>query len=212
VVSGKYINLLTMENKRNHKNKNSYPYSSYHENEDRCPTCLSKLNIDKDLDENDKCNNCRLEKSTREIALDWWNNLTSFQKCSFRDEHIKNNQNLGSLTGREIEEIWRRETKPNQKQIADEIINLVGENQFKEIIKESEKRINRKQFIEFNPDLFKAYIDKFSDEDKVKATIVLLENQKEEYKFNCFLGALKQMNLDSKTASNIMTIVALKNI
>lgn len=41
------------------KNKNSYPYSSYFEKEDRCPNCGSKLNIDKDLDDKDYCNNCR---------------------------------------------------------------------------------------------------------------------------------------------------------
>jgi hypothetical protein len=42
--------------------------------------------------------------------------------------------------------------------------------------------------------------------------VALLESQKEEYKFNCFLAALKQMNLDSQLSSNIMTLVALKDI
>ncbi len=60
-------------------NKNSYPYSFYHENEDRCPTCLAKLNIDLDLDENDNCRNCREEfADDSENILSKETNKTSF--------------------------------------------------------------------------------------------------------------------------------------
>jgi len=68
------------------------------------------------------------------------------------------------------------ENKPNQKQIADEIIDLVGENQFKEIIKESERRVNQKQFKEGNDNLFKAYINKFSQEYKTRMLQILIDD------------------------------------
>ena len=42
------------------ENKNTYPYSSYHEAEDRCPTCSFSVNIDIDMDEMGTCKNCRV--------------------------------------------------------------------------------------------------------------------------------------------------------
>lgn len=96
-------------------NKNSYPYSFYHENEDRCPTCLSKLNIDLDLDENDNCRNCR-------------------------EELVADSENILS----------------------------------KETNKTSFSKSNQKQFKEFNSELFKAYINKFSNKDKLKLLNVLV--------------------------------------
>lgn len=41
-------------------NKNTYPYSSYHEVEDRCPTCSCKVNLDFDMDDMGNCKNCRV--------------------------------------------------------------------------------------------------------------------------------------------------------
>jgi len=160
-----------------------------------------------------------VEKSTRELAFEWWhklpNNYTGISKGGLAHKHgFGNKRSHYDLTGREIEEIWKNEIqvkelrdsyhnaeylKPNQKQIADEIIDLVGENQFKEIIKESEKRVNQKQYSqdevdalldqqaarttaqllnnakEFTHESFKAYIDKFSDEDKLKALIIIAD-------------------------------------
>jgi len=169
-------------------------------------------------------------KTKTELAGEWFGSKSYLEQHELSDKYFES-RHPSLLTIEQVEQIYHNEViepqlqeswqesqvnqkypKPNQKQIADEIIDLVGENQFKEIIKESNKRVNQKQFKEFNPELFKSYISKFSDEDKVRAMVVLLENQKEEYKFNCFLAALKQMDLDSTTHSNIMTLVALKDI
>jgi len=151
------------------------------------------------------------EKSTRQLALEWWANLSTQEQLEcwfrFRNSNFTPSINPSQLTGREVENIWRKETqellyenqslteevvytpKPNQNQIANEIIDLVGENQFKEIIKESEKRVNQKQFVEFNPELFKSYINKFSLNDKVIALLELCDSMNinqitsEAYKF-----------------------------
>lgn len=50
-----------------------------------------------------------MNKSNRELALEWWNNLTSFQRSYFKDLHFDNQRSLSTLTGREIEEIWNKE-------------------------------------------------------------------------------------------------------
>jgi hypothetical protein len=55
---------------------------------------------------------------------------------------------------------------------------------------------NQKQFKEFNPELFKQYIDKFSDDNK----------------FNMFLVLLKDFKLESSIEFDIMTLVALRHI
>ena len=57
-------------------------------------------------------------------------------------------------------------------------------------------KTNLKQYKELDVHLFKSYIDKFS----------------EEHKFNMFLIVLREMKLDKHTESNIMTLVALKDI
>jgi hypothetical protein len=57
-----------------------------------------------------------MKKSSRRLAIDWWNGLT-FEEKFFKT--IKNNElivgdktrHLYSLTGREIETIWKSETK-----------------------------------------------------------------------------------------------------
>jgi hypothetical protein len=59
-----------------------------------------------------------------------------------------------------------------------------------------ELKTNQKQFKEFDPKLFKQYIDKFSD----------------DHKFNMFLVLLKDFKLEPSIESNIMTLVALRNI
>ena len=50
--------ILDLNRNKISTNKNSSP-SSYHEAEDRCPTCGEPCNLDKDLDDKDFCNNCR---------------------------------------------------------------------------------------------------------------------------------------------------------
>lgn len=49
----------------NKKNKNSTPSSNF-ENQDRCPSCGSPCNVEKDLDDKDYCNNCRPKKVSNE--------------------------------------------------------------------------------------------------------------------------------------------------
>ena len=71
---------------------------------------------------------------------------------------------------------------------------------------------NAKQFKQFDESLHKAYLNKFSDEDKFKAFISNLNELSKETQFNAFLATLKKMNLDSQTQSNIMTLVALRDI
>lgn len=105
------------------------------------------------------------KKSTRELALEWWNSLPvdsvnsdreNGTKCGLTNKHLGSFERFNSLTGREIEKIWRKETKEGSDR---EIIELA----FPDL------KPNQKQFKEFNPELFKAYISKFSDEDKIKA-------------------------------------------
>lgn len=99
---------------------------------------------------------CSGTKSTRELALKWWSSLKyPTNKEYFVDKYFKN-RHFTSLTGREIEEIWRKETQEGSDR---EIIEHV----FPDL------KPNQKQFKKFNPELFKSYINKFSDEDKLKA-------------------------------------------
>ena len=154
------------------------------------------------------------DESTREQAITWWDSLSDISIQMPSKSHLckvyhGDMRIHKSLTGREIEEIWKNEVqvkelsnayhnveylKPNQKQSpADEIIELVGEDNFKQIIKESDKRVNQKQlpkelegvvpkiitieekiktvkdnakeFKQFDESLFRAYIDKFSTRD-----------------------------------------------
>jgi len=121
-----------------------------------------------------------LYKSTREQALAWWKTQGQGRQNYLTNTYIGNQRFSYSLTGREIEEIWLREIqnqseertveqnfyKPNQKQF--KIAKQIAENSTYGADSKNHP-INRKQFVEFNESLFKAYIDKFSDEDKLKA-------------------------------------------
>ncbi len=49
-------------------------------------------------------------QSTREQALAWWNNLSPYdEQHSLREKYFGNERLTSSLTGREIEGIWRKE-------------------------------------------------------------------------------------------------------
>jgi hypothetical protein len=139
------------------------------------------------------------EKSTRELALEWWNDLPEFNYKSsnktFLYSKYKKKLNLTSLTDSEIEQIYHNEViepklqenwqesqvnqkfpKPNQKQLPEELKGVVPRiTTIDEKIEQVKKWNNAKQFKEFNPELFKTYIDKFSDEDKIKAFKILNE-------------------------------------
>lgn len=94
------------------------------------------------------------ETSTREQAIAWWNPLHILVKMKYSQNYFTRDDAI-NLTGKEIEEIWRKE------------INQITENVF--------SNPNQKQFQTFSPELFKKYIDKFSDEDKKKIFNILNE-------------------------------------
>ena len=57
-----------------------------------------------------------VEKSTREQALEWWKNFSNTEKYNLSKEYLKfhggySARSFHSLTGREIEELWRKRTQ-----------------------------------------------------------------------------------------------------
>lgn len=130
----------------------------------------------------------------RRKALTWWNNQGQGRQNYLTNTYIGGQRFSYSLTGSEIEKIWLKETAERGITITD-------------ISKQ-----NQKQFKKFDESLFKAYINKFSDEDKFKCLILILNELSEEVQFNAFLATLRKMKLDSQIESNIMTLVALKDI
>ena len=130
-----------------------------------------------------------------------------FSNIATKDKMFTVANNYEELTGREIEEIYNKEvlepkrqkewqefqvncrySKPNQKQSpADEIIELVGEDNFKQIIKESDKRVNQKQFKQFDESLFKAYIDKLPESESLNMIKIIYENKLPDCKFKSYL-------------------------
>ena len=113
------------------------------------------------------------DTSTRELAMEWWSTFSKGKQAKLIIKYLPIPSrpqvlSLGILTGREIEEIWVKEVvlklTPSQ-------VDFV-------------EKPNRKQFKEFSPELFKAYIDKFSDEDKIKAMKMLYDEHQEFKKFD----------------------------
>lgn len=49
-------------------------------------------------------------KNEREIAIKWWRNLHNYKMISIRNKFMPK-RNINSLTGREIEWIWRKENQ-----------------------------------------------------------------------------------------------------
>ena len=126
-----------------------------------------------------KCTSCGHswipEKSTRELALEWWNSLKNHKlKQSLADDLTltSGEKAYQSLTGREIEEIWKKETGGGLATGGDKVLQILN------------SKPNQKQFKKFNPELFKAYIDKFSDEDKMNALKVLFWSLSSENMFH----------------------------
>ncbi len=108
----------------------------------------------------------KTKETSREQAIKWWNDLPLFTKNSkhhYADRYFPN-RGHASLTGREIEHIWKQELQEAAVRFEYRIMDD-GTNYPKS---------TGKQFKEFNPELFKAYIDKFSDEDKLKALSLIL--------------------------------------
>lgn len=135
--------------------------------------------------------------STRNQAIAWWNSITYGKKQHLIIENLGHKRALTNLTGRELEEIYNKEVqedyldvaeaakklsntveelrKPNQKQLPKELEGVVPR-----IVTIEEKiktvKANAKEFKQLDESLFKAYIFKFSDEDKEKCFEILMRN------------------------------------
>lgn len=94
------------------------------------------------------------EKSTRELAMLWWNRYGLTLKDQFSEKHF-NGRPAFSLTGREIEQIWLKENVNYQ----------IPDTEF--VMKDSYKP-NQKQFKELSENHFWTYFSKFKHQDKVK--------------------------------------------
>lgn len=141
----------------------------------------------------------KTNETPRTMSLVWWKKLKSNIRLYYWREYQKNtftpSHSPDELTGREIEEIWRKETKdgsdreiieyafPDLKSnpldaLPDELINV----DFDGIEEEHNINHNQKEYKRFDESLFKAYINKFKLEDKVKAYEILLkEVAKQKY-------------------------------
>lgn len=111
---------------------------------------------------------------TRTMALEWFNKLSNEKQLKLVELHLSDRPFVGRdyLTGREIEQIFLKETSPVDKtDIESAYISQVKP---------------KKQFTEFDPEKFKLYINKFTNQDKLKAIleiIILLDkDQKAFYK------------------------------
>jgi hypothetical protein len=124
-----------------------------------------------------------IQKTTRELAIEWWNNLSEeTRNLITKQTRLACDASLigVGLTGREIEQIWRKENFDNE-----------GNPQRGITITKS----NQKQFKEFNPELFRAYINKFSDEDKIRCVEIL---------FNSFVKNYWEVSFDGRSISKFM--------
>lgn len=127
-----------------------------------CNYCLTVLS------QSEKCTKCgstlisisRSQKasSDRELALEWWDNLfgTGNQLVfveKYYSHYLYDTDLFSTVSEQEIENIWRNET---DREIIQSVI-----------------KSNQKQYKKFEPELFRAYIEKFSDEDKREACRIL---------------------------------------
>lgn len=138
---------------------------------------------------------------TRELAADWFASKSYLEQHSLSDKYFES-RHPSLLTIEQVEEIYNKEVlePKRQKEWQESQVNY------------KYTKPNAKEFKQFDESLHKAYLNKFSEEDKFKAFISNLNELSKEIQFNAFLATLKKMKLDSQTQSNIMTLVALKDI
>jgi len=139
------------------------------------------------------------ETSTREQASKWFGSKSYLEQHELSDKYFES-RNPSLLTIKQVEEIWMKETqnnvvnwdenpetilkdKPNQKQLPVICLNCkeIYNNPIKQCNCGSKSfqnthPSNAKQFKQFDESLFKAYINKFSDKDKVAALRVLFKS------------------------------------
>lgn len=156
--------------------------------------------------------------STREQAMAWKNTLdidTQIDLCiKYNDVCKLHGRLMSNLTGREIEEIWKKETKqigfiggeflatsmglkPNQKQLpkhCKQPENCGSSLSGKCIC----PKPNTKQFKEANESLMSAYLDKFDNEGKMKFFKVLIDKFSEEDKVTALRVLFKSIGITSK--------------
>lgn len=112
-------------------------------------------------------------KETSQI-IEWYNKLTLEEKFYKVIPYLKSKginvteRHPDNLTTEEIVKIWEYEYDSMIIESHTELNNL------------KIKKDNQKEFKEFNEELFKAYIDKFSNEDKLKMlkTLFFKQNKK----------------------------------
>lgn len=109
------------------------------------------------------------ETSTREQALAWWDNLPTWWGNPSKEYYIGLYYSDDKVTPERIEEIWKKEI----------------EEVFTDL------KPNQKQFKQFDESLFKAYIDKFSDQDLHRALILIGEKL-------CKTGYIKDFSYSQK--------------
>lgn len=149
-----------------------------------------------------KCSSCghswvpikSIQEVSQELALEWWHNLFDKDEgltLSRISDKYYPSRGYGTLIDKEIEEIWRKECnkiedevfKPTQTQYSQKEVDKLLDEQAARTTAQVLKS-NAKQFKEFNPELFKAYIDKFSNEDKYEALRILAESFGLNFEFN----------------------------
>lgn len=113
-----------------------------------------------------------IELSTREKALAWWKDLKNENKIKFSKKYYPYLSGSTTLLNQyEIELIWLKETQEDYSDVAEAAKKL--SNTIEEL-----RKPNQKQFKQFDESLFKAYIDKFSNEDKIEMFEVLFKESK----------------------------------
>ena len=89
-------------------------------------------------------NRIQIEKSNRKKAIEWWNNLDDSMKMNLCRIHFSMRSVSGisvikSLTGREIEQIWRKETQ--QESFEDISVDVMREYK-NSILKEKRSQVD----------------------------------------------------------------------
>ena len=105
--------------------------------------------------------NQRLQ-TNRELALEWWSKLSEQEKVKFHNKSW-------TPTSKEVENIYVKEMKRIKE--LDYVVS-----KFPPLIGNPSTGVNQKQFTQFSEELFLKYINKFSNEDKLKALKVLSLN------------------------------------
>lgn len=107
-------------------------------------------------------------QSTRNQALAWWKDLKNENKIKLSKKYYPYLSGSTTLLNQyEIELIWLKETQKDYSDVAEAAKKL--SNTIEEL-----RKPNQKQFKQFDGSLFKSYIDKFSDEDKLKCIEILM--------------------------------------